>query len=57
MIKAFSIKNEDLENNLFPNFYLFKQKIKNYSTRKDIFSFNLGDENVLDVLTDRKSVV
>jgi len=52
MIKAFSIKNEDLENNLFPNFYLFKQKIKNYSTRKDIFSFNLGDENVLDVLTD-----
>lgn len=52
MIKAFSIKNEDLESNLFPNFYLFKQKIKKHSARKDILSFCLGDENVLEVLTD-----
>lgn len=52
MIKTFSIKNEDLESNLFPNFYLFKQRIKNYSERKDITSFSLGDKNVLEVLTD-----
>lgn len=52
MIKAFSIKNEDLESNLFPNFYLFKQKIKKHSERKDILSFCLGDKDVLEVLTD-----
>jgi len=52
MIKAFAIQNTDLENNLFPNYYLFKQKIKKHSARKDITSFNLGDKNVLQVLTD-----
>lgn len=52
MIKSFSIKNEDLESNIFPNYYLFKQKIKSFSERKDISSFSLGDQNVLEVLTD-----
>lgn len=52
MIKSFSIPNEDLGSNIFPNYYLFKQKIKNYSTRKDIKSFSLGDKGVLEVLTD-----
>ena len=52
MIKAFAIQNTDLENNLFPNYYLFKQKIKKHSQRKDITSFSLGDKNVLQVLTD-----
>ncbi|MEI6822469.1 MAG: hypothetical protein WCL51_11065 [Bacteroidota bacterium] len=52
MIKAFCIQNQDLEINLFPNYYLFKQKIKKYSLRKDIISFNLGDKDVLEVLTD-----
>mgnify|MGYP004702561475 CR=1 FL=1 len=52
MIKAFCIENNDLETNLFPNYYLFKQKIKKYAERKDIVSFSLGDKNVLEVLTD-----
>jgi type I restriction enzyme S subunit len=52
MIKAFCIQYQDLETNLFPNYYLFKQKIKTYSRRKDIVSFSLGDKNVLEVLTD-----
>lgn len=52
MIKAFAIENNDLESNLFPNYYLFKQKIKRYSQQKDIFSFSLGDKDVLDKLTD-----
>lgn len=52
MIKIFSVQNKDLETNLFPSFYLFKQKIKKHSERKDILSFSLGDTNVLDVLTD-----
>ena len=52
MIKAFAIQNADLENNLFPNYYLFKQKIKKHSARKDITSFSLGDKDVLQVLTD-----
>ena len=52
MIKSFGIKNKDLESNIFPNFYLFKQKIKSYSLRRDIISFSLGDKNVLQVLTD-----
>jgi type I restriction enzyme S subunit len=52
MIKSFGIKNEDLESNIFPNYYLFKQKIKNFSLRKDITSFSLGDKDVLEVLTD-----
>jgi len=52
MITAFSIPNQDLENNLFPHFYLFKQKIKKHSSRKDIKAFSLGDKDVLEVLTD-----
>ncbi len=52
MIKAFAIKNEDLESNIFPNFYLFKQRIKNFSDRKDITSFSLGDKDVIETLTD-----
>lgn len=52
MIKSFSLKNEDLESNIFPNFYLFKEKIKSFSIREDITSFSLGDKNVLKVLTD-----
>ena len=52
MIKAFAIQNTDLESNLFPNYYLFKQRIKKHSERKDIISFNLGDKDVLEVLTD-----
>jgi type I restriction enzyme S subunit len=52
MIKSFAIKNEDLESNIFPNFYLFKQKIKSFSLRKDITSFSLGDKDVLETLTD-----
>lgn len=52
MIKAFCIQNNVLETNLFPNYYLFKQKIKKHSERKDIVSFSLGDKNVLEVLTD-----
>jgi len=52
MIKSFAIQNTDLENNLFPNYYLFKRKIKKHSERKDISSFSLGDEDVLEVLTD-----
>ena len=52
MIKAFAIQNTDLEINLFPNYYLFKQRIKKHSERKDIISFNLGDKDVLEVLTD-----
>jgi len=52
MIKAFAIKSKDLEVNLFPNYYLFKQRIKKHSERKDIISFSLGDKGVLDILTD-----
>jgi restriction endonuclease S subunit len=52
MIKTFCIQNKELETNLFPNYYLFKQKIKKHSARKDIVSFSLGDKDVLDVLTD-----
>lgn len=52
MIKAFCIQNNDLESNLFPNYYLFKQKIKKHAERKDIVSFSLGDKNVLEILTD-----
>jgi restriction endonuclease S subunit len=52
MIKAFAIQNKDLETNLFPNYYLFKQRIKKHSARKDIISFSLGDKEVLDILTD-----
>jgi type I restriction enzyme S subunit len=52
MIKSFAIKNEDLESNIFPNYYLFKQKIKSFSERKDISSFSLGDEDVIEILTD-----
>lgn len=52
MIKSFAINNEDLESNIFPNFYLFKQKIKSFSLRKDITSFSLGDKDVLETLTD-----
>lgn len=52
MIKVFAIQNVDLENNLSPNYYLFKRKIKKYSDRKDITSFSLGDKDVLKVLTD-----
>ena len=52
MIKSFAVKNEDLETNIFPNFYLFKQKIKSFSLRKDITSFSLGDKGVLETLTD-----
>ncbi len=52
MIKSFGIKNEDLESNIFPNFYLFKQKIRSFSLRTDITSFSLGDKDVLEVLTD-----
>lgn len=52
MIKAFAIRNEELESNIFPNYYLFKQKIQSYSIRKDIISFSLGDKGVLEVLTD-----
>ena len=52
MIKSFAIQNTSLENNLFPNYYLFKQKIKKHSARKDITSFSLGDKDVLEILTD-----
>ncbi len=52
MIKTFAIRNEELESNIFPNYYLFKQKIKSFSERKDVFSFSLGDKDVLEVLTD-----
>lgn len=52
MIKSFAIQNTSLENNLFPNYYLFKQKIKKHSERKDIASFSLGDKDVLEILTD-----
>ena len=52
MITAFAIQNKDLETNLFPNYYLFKQRIKKHSARKDIVSFSLGDKDVLEVLTD-----
>src|SRR5580693_2336264 len=52
MIKSFAIRNEDLESNIFPNFYLFKQRIKEFSARNDITSFSLGDKGVLEVLTD-----
>src|ERR1035437_980145 len=44
MIKNFCIKNDALGPNLFPNYYLFKQKIEKFSLRKDIISFNLGDK-------------
>ena len=52
MIKSFAIKNTDLESNIFPNYYLFKEKIKSFSKRKDIVSFRLGDKDVLKILTD-----
>jgi type I restriction enzyme S subunit len=52
MIKSFALKNEDLESNIFPNYYLFKQKIKKFSQKQDIYSFSLGDEGVLETLTD-----
>jgi restriction endonuclease S subunit len=52
MIKAFAIENEHLESNIFPTYYLFKEKINSFSERDDITSFNLGDKDVLEVLTD-----
>ncbi len=52
MIKSFATNNDDLESNIFPNFYLFKQKIESFSRRNDVTSFSLGDKGVLEVLTD-----
>lgn len=52
MLKTFKVENNMLGQHLFPNFYRFKKKIAEYSLRPDITSFNLGDKDVLDVLTD-----
>lgn len=52
MIKCFAVNNDTLENNISPNYYLFRDRINSLSKRKDIISFSLGDEDVLEVLTD-----
>lgn len=51
-MKAFAVPNVGLESNLFPEYYLFRQKIQQYSQKDDIISFRLGDDGVLSVLTD-----
>jgi type I restriction enzyme S subunit len=52
MLKTLIINNEELEDHLYPNLYRFKKKIKDFSERNDIFSFSLGDDKVIEVLTD-----
>jgi len=52
MIKCFAVNSDELEDKLYPTFYLFKERIKSYSKREDIVSFNLGDKDVLETLTD-----
>lgn len=52
MLKTFKVETHQLGKHLFPSFYRFKKKIDEYSSRSDILSFSLGDNNVLDVLTD-----
>lgn len=52
MLKTLIINNEDIENHLYPNLYRFKKKIKDFSERNDIFSFCLGDNGVIEILTD-----
>jgi type I restriction enzyme, S subunit len=51
-MNVFAIQNSVLEERFSPTFYLFKEKIKSLSNKKDIFSFNLGDKGVLEVITD-----
>lgn len=52
MLKTLIIDNIELEDHLYPNLYRFKKKIKEFSERNDIYSFNLGDDDVIEVLTD-----
>lgn len=52
MLKTLIIENKELEDHLYPNLYRFKKKISEFSKRKDIISFGLGDKKVIEVLTD-----
>ena len=52
MLKSFIVHQNELSEHLFPNFYRFKEKVHEYSQRKDITSFALGDTGVIEVLTD-----
>lgn len=52
MLKTISVNHTDIEDHLYPNLYRFRKKINEYSERDDITSFVLGDEDVIDVLTD-----
>ncbi len=52
MAKVFSVNQDSIENNLSPNYYIFKRIIDDYSKRQDVISFSLGDEGVLKKLTD-----
>ena len=52
MLKTFIINNDQLEDHLYPNLYRYKKKVREFSERNDIFSFMLGDDEVIEVLTD-----
>ena len=52
MLKTFIINNDELEDHLYPNLYRYKKKVREFSERNDIFSFILGDDGVIEVLSD-----
>lgn len=52
MLKTLIIDNKELEDHLYPNLYRFKKMISEFSKRKDVISFSLGDKDVIEILTD-----
>ena len=52
MLKTIRVKNSELEDHLYPNLYKFKKRIEEFSKRKDISSFSLGDKGLIKILTD-----
>ncbi len=51
-MKLFVLENENLDSIWYPTYYLFKEKMRSLSSKEGIVSFNLGDVDVLIVLTD-----
>jgi len=52
MLRSFSIQQNELQDNFYPSFYLFKKKIDSFEKSNNFIYFNLGDKNVLEILTD-----
>ncbi|HEY9534330.1 MAG TPA: hypothetical protein VIQ77_07320 [Mucilaginibacter sp.] len=52
MLQTFPVSYNNVEDHLYPNFYKFKLKLKEFFERPDILSFRLGDKGVVQTLTD-----